>query len=218
MEDTSLNETVAGETVVVSDPEAARVLTDLTELRFLIPFLMKLTLSEAAQALGLKLNTMHYRVKRLMRLGLLKVVREEPRKGRAVKVYRATSANYFVPFETTSAEPLDMLFAQLRARMNALFNRNIARSYLEVEGIGLRVRAQGHNLGVEFDTLDGGYLARDTAALDLPAALTNERVMRLEFSRAKALQRELEALLERYEDDGEAGQDYLLILGLDAAS
>ena len=214
MEDTSLNKP-ANKTVLVTDPEAASVLTDFAELRFLLPFIFEeLSLTEAARTLGLKLNTLHYRVKRLMDLGLLEVAREEPRKGRAVKLYRATSVNYFVPFEATSSETLETLFAQFRAKMNALFHHNVARSYLEVDGIGLRLKAQGRKLHAEFDTPDGSFLARNMGEPDFPAIFANDGVLRLERSRAKALQRELEALLKTYSSDEQTGQHYLLILGL----
>ena len=214
MEDISLNK-VVDETVVVTNPEAAKVLTDLTELRSLLPFIFKeMALTEAAEVLGLKLNTAHYRVKRLMALGLLEIAREEPRKGRAIKIYRATSSNYFIPFGATSAETVETLFTQLRAKTSALFHHNVARSYLEVDDIGLRLRARGKKLSVEFDTPDGSFLARDDNAPDFPAVFTSDNVIHLEFSRAKALQRDLEALLRKYSSDEGSGQDYLLVLGL----
>ena len=210
MEDTFLNETRW-----VTDPQAARILTDLGELRSLLPFFFKeITLTEAASALGLKLNTMHYRARRLIDLGLLEIAREEPRKGQAVKVYRATSSEYFVPFEATSAETVEKLFTQLRAKTGELFEQNVARSFLEIEDIGLRVSAHGKKLNVDFDTPDGSFLARDTETPDLPALFTIDSIIRLEFSRAKELQRELEALLDKYNVEKQTGQDYLLILGL----
>ena len=210
MEDAFLNETHW-----VTDPEAAQILTDLGELRSLLPFFFKeITLTEAASALGLKLNTMHYRAQRFIDLGLLEVIREEPRKGRAVKVYRATSSEYFVPFEATSAETVEKLFTQLRAKISELFEQNVARSLLEVEDIGLRIKAQGKKLSVDFDTPDGSFALRDTETLDLPAVFTSDNIIRLDFSRAKELQKELVALLKKYTDEEPTGQDYLLVLGL----
>ena len=50
--------------------------------------------------MGCSLNTMLYRIKTLLlRAGLLEVVREEPRKGRAVKIYRSVHDAYFIPFQ-----------------------------------------------------------------------------------------------------------------------
>jgi len=47
-----------------------------------------LTVSQAAEETGSTLNSTYARVQRYLRLGLLKVVREVQRGGRAVKVYR----------------------------------------------------------------------------------------------------------------------------------
>lgn len=57
MEPNPLNE----DWLQITDPEAARVLVDPEERRFLVPFIRgELSLSQAAQAPGLKLNTMHF--------------------------------------------------------------------------------------------------------------------------------------------------------------
>ena len=206
MEETSLNKTV-----VITNAETAQALADLSELRSLLPFFFnELTLSEAAEVLGLKLNTMHYRAKRLVSLGLSEVASEEPRKGRAMKRYRATSSDYFVPFEATAAGTLETLFAQLRAETNALYNRNATHTLLEIDGVGLRVSAkENHNVSAAFDTVDGSLLAKDALEAREPAVIISNMVLRLEYDRAKSLQRDLQALLETYNKREQTGQEYV---------
>ena len=206
MEETSLNKTV-----VITNAETAQALADLSELRSLLPFFFnELTLSEAAEVLGLKLNTMHYRAKRLMSLGLSEVASEEPRKGRAMKRYRATSSDYFVPFEATAAGTLETLFAQLRAETNALYNRNATHTLLEIDGVGLRVSAkENHKVSAAFDTVDGSLLAKDALEAREPAVIISNMVLRLEYDRAKSLQRDLQALLETYNKREQTGQEYV---------
>lgn len=68
------------------------------------------SVSAAAQLLGCSLQTMHYRVKQLMKAGLLRVAREEQRAGRAVKYYRAVSDAFFVPDVLTEHADLEERF------------------------------------------------------------------------------------------------------------
>lgn len=81
----------------------AAILDDQTLARFFYPFVGKeKTVSQAAAEIGCKLNAMHYRVRTFVEAGLLRVVREEKRAGRPVKVYRAVADAFFVPFRLTS--------------------------------------------------------------------------------------------------------------------
>ena len=59
-------------------------------------------MSEAANDLGVPLNTLHYRVKKMLDLGLLEVASEETVGGHATKRYRTTSKEFVVPFAATS--------------------------------------------------------------------------------------------------------------------
>lgn len=205
------------ESLEVRDPKAAQVLTDLSRLRFLIPFITsELTLSEAAERLGLKLNTMHYHVRRLIALGLLEIVREEPRRGRAIKIYRATSPDYFVPFEATSTETLEELVAGLQRRTDDIFRKNLVRTYLEeVEGVGIRVqRSSEGKVVIQVDTPARRLSAQpEPERMTEPAVEMRDTTLKLEFEEAKALQRDLDALLEKYNGQPH-GQSYLLRIGL----
>jgi hypothetical protein len=93
---------------VVSDPGQAQFLTDPSKKAFFVPFLaQERRVSEAADELGCALPTMLYRVRRMLEYGLLDVVREEPRAGRPVKVYRSRHDAYFVPFTATPYDTLE---------------------------------------------------------------------------------------------------------------
>jgi hypothetical protein len=81
----------------------AAVLDERDVARFFHPFLgRERTVSQAAAEVGCKLNAMHYRVKTFLEAGLLRVVREQKRAGRPVKVYRSVADAFFVPFQLTS--------------------------------------------------------------------------------------------------------------------
>ena len=106
----------------VQSEEQAQLLSDPGGSRFLHPFIgRENTVAAAAQTLGCSLQTMHYRVKQLLAVGLLEVVRVQKRAGRAVKHYRAVSDAFFVPDDLTHYADLEERFlADLRPTLAAI--------------------------------------------------------------------------------------------------
>lgn len=89
---------------VVSDQTQARFLTDPAKKRFFLPFLGR---ERRIAEVGCSTNRMLYQVRTLLGCGLLQVLREEPRAGRAVRVYRSIHDAYFVPFAATPYDTLE---------------------------------------------------------------------------------------------------------------
>jgi len=93
---------------VVSDQAQARFLTDPAKKTFFVPYLAReRRIGEAAAEVGCSVNRMLHQVRTLLGCGLLRVLREEPRAGRAVKVYRSVHDAYFVPFQATPYDTLE---------------------------------------------------------------------------------------------------------------
>ncbi len=91
----------------VVDPAQAVIVGDPIRSRFLRPFLgRERTVTEAATEVGCTPNTMLYRVRRMLDVGLLRVVASRSRPGRSIKLYRSSHDGYFVPNE---AMPYDDL-------------------------------------------------------------------------------------------------------------
>ena len=92
----------------VTDPKAAAFLTDPKTGHYLKPFLgtSGVSVSEAAKQLGVPATRFYHHVARMEKLGLLEVSGTLPRRGRALKLYRAIAKRFFVPFSHTSAEDL----------------------------------------------------------------------------------------------------------------
>ena len=109
--------------------EAAEALADPKTQRFMEPFMAReRSVSQAAHELGIATNSLLYRVKKLTALDLLRVVRVEARAGRPIKIYRASSDSFFVPFVLTRAETLEALFLKLDDYMQGLFYKNAVRA------------------------------------------------------------------------------------------
>ena len=201
--------------LTVQNAEAAAVLTNPHMLRHLEPFLSRdITVKEAAEQTGEKANTVLSRVRRLLKLDLLEVVREKPRQGRAVKVYRSTADVFFIPFEATSAESLEAALAERDAYWQDLLRRNVVRARLEkVETYGTRIyRDARGRLQVQMAVTPEQNTT--TLAPNDPAVLSAWRdAVYLNFEDAKALQREMFDLLKRYQQKRGA-QRYIVRLGL----
>lgn len=86
----------------VRTEEQARLLSDPATVRFLEPFLgRERSASQAAEELGVAIDTLLYRVRKFLAAGLLRIVREEPRAGRPIKIYSTVAEGFYVPFELT---------------------------------------------------------------------------------------------------------------------
>jgi len=200
---------------VISDPDAASVLTNPHTLRQLETFLARaLSVSEAARETGEKPNTVLSRVRRFLKLGLLEVAEELPRKGRAVKLYRTVAEGFFVPYEVTSAESLEAAMAERDGYWEALLRRNVVRARSEDVGSwGTRIYrdARGRLQVQAAVTPDENYIMLSP---ERPAVLSAWRdAVYLDFEDAKALQREMFFLLKRYQQKRGA-QRYILHLGM----
>lgn len=201
--------------LAVHHPDAADLLIDPRSLRQLEPFLGRdCTVTQAARETGTKPNTVLSRVRRLVSLGLLKVVREEPRGGRAVKVYRSSADVFFVPYEATTADSLESALAERDAYWQALLRRNVVRARREAVGTwGTRIYRDARGR-LQVQTAVDPFQNFTTLHPGGPAVLSAWRdSLFLDFDDAKALQQEMFALLKRY-GQKRGSQRYIIHLGL----
>lgn len=105
----------------VDDPVAGRLLSDPESLSFLEPFLAReSSISAAAEALDRPLDAVRYRVKRFLAAGLVEVVREVPRAGRAIRIYRSVADGFVLPFHVTP-------YADLEERLRASLGSDVEK-------------------------------------------------------------------------------------------
>ncbi|MBW7915617.1 MAG: ArsR family transcriptional regulator [Trueperaceae bacterium] len=202
-------------TLIVTDERAADALTNPTSLRHLAPFLGRVSsVSAAARESGEKPNTTLRRVHRFASLGLVEVAATEPRAGRPIKLYRSTADVFFVPFEVTHSESLEAALAERDHYWERMLRRNVVRGRREALGEwGTRFyRDRKGRLQVQTAvTPDANATTLDPGA---PATLSLWRdQLQLDFADAKELQREMFALVQRYQRKSGA-QRYLVRMGL----
>lgn len=208
----------------VVNPKAAELLTDWRQRRFLEPFIPGPTsMSEAAAKLGVRLNAMHYRVGQLLDLGLLEVVDSVKRKGRAVKLYGPTAKEFFVPFAATPHTTVEDMIRRLSA-LDEFLTHAVATLTAQDENWSILVSQNSIDeeprLLVKIAPLDHkGVPAprprRTLLSSSTPAVWSGEVLVKLDMETAKALQRELANLTERFEQrQSVAGQPYYVVLGM----
>lgn len=203
----------------VTNPRAATLLVDPARRRFLDPFLDRdCTVAQAARELGEDKNAVLYRVRQMKRLGLVHVVREEPRRGRSVKVYRSVAARLFVPYAATpAADLLEVLLTERAATERVLQTASlrVMRAAHGDEHWGMLLYRSGEGV-YAYDAVNA---RRPWHALDEdgPAVLDYTLCTRpLSRERAKALQRALHDVLVAHTGgpDEPGGTRYLIRVAL----
>ena len=202
---------------IVQNEKAAQLLVDLEQVNLVLPFMgRERRIGEVAEALGMAVDAMTYRVKRFMKLGILEETRKEPRKGRAISYYRAAPA-FFVPLKVIPNRTTEDLLMEADAAMRKQVVESMTRALYEAVSFqdwGMLVQADPNGkaqLGLVPPSHDWGF--EKLLSPDAPALLSSWLPLRLEFEDAKALQQELFGLIEAYAQK-QGPNAYLLGLAL----
>lgn len=192
---------------VLESPPAATFLTMPTSSRYLAPLLgRERTASDLSTELGVSLGAVGYRLRQMLRLGLVERTRFEARQGRAIAHYRATAMRFFAPLALT---PIDSL--------RDLFRHGLADIYQDVEASieeGWLTVGRSHNWGtLLYRRGPDGPVNRDFVPLTLtrgasfweaalapgaPAVWSQHAALDLPDDLAKELQHELATIVDRY--------------------
>ncbi len=204
--------------VRIENLEAAKLLTNPNQLKFLWAFFQgELSVTQAATLHEISPIAMYRRIKRFEVLGLLRVSRLETRAGRAIKHYRTTAEGFFIPFIHTPFETPEGFALQMDDfyRIRLIEGLWRARGNLSEMGICVGIDAQGRvrstpsrNRGERICAIE----RLDSLSAHDPATWSEWAVMWLEFEQAKAFQRELGELVQRYYrvQHPKKGQCYLI--------
>jgi DNA-binding transcriptional ArsR family regulator len=177
--------------MIVSDPKAAQALSRPMSQRVLMALIEReRSLTEISVATGASMSLCHHHVGRLVELKLVEIAHVERRAGAPIKRYRPVAPSFFVPAELLDRLPGDTLTTDLRAALE-------------------RSRA-GALAGVLY-TKDG---ASPRARLVLDQATTPWLELWLELrlsdADARALIKDLKALLDAYAKKPGDGKAYIV--------
>lgn len=163
--------------------------------------------SVLAEALGVTMNALHYRLRKLEGLELIRVKRVEKRPGRGVKVYEPTAFIWDIPFALTPAANLREF---TRLDMMGWVERNLDRMVPQLKDT--------LNLSFSFGKLNAqrAYLEYNFSSQDAFAdheALVIAQTLRLRRTRAEALRRQLQGVIAPFlHDQDRDGEDYTFSL------
>ena len=187
----------------VTDPRLAALLTDPQARRYYEPFVARsLSIKAAADEAHCTLDAMLYRVRVFVKAGLLRVVGEQRRKGRAIKLYRTAYDAYFVPHQVTPFATLEERFYKTTepfvrewARLSAVRLR--ARG---VEGVRLYRDRYGEFWAESAASVAslGGLDAQNLTDPTRPPAFDIMSTLSLDDAGARELQRALASLFEAW--------------------
>lgn len=116
--------------MTVTEPAAVKLLTQGRARWVLGEFLKgESSISSVARALRADIRVVHRDALALLGAGLLRVVRQEERAGRPVKVYSATASAFFVPFSATDAATVGELLGRRKEKYDELFDTASMRTF-----------------------------------------------------------------------------------------
>ena len=178
----------------ISDPDLARVFEDSPKRRILLSFVDEpRSVSAVAAMVQRPLAQVHYHVTSLEGLGLLKVQREQKRRGRPVKLYRTVASSFLLPLNLLSDGPFSRLARELRDSLNnELIQTDPDGVLFSVEGgeptiSWFRASGQGSNRADEY-----------------------WQVLQLDRASVRALAQDIEQLMKKYQSLSGSGEPYLL--------
>lgn len=213
----------------IVDPVLAELITDPQLRRYIATFLEReCSVGEAAKELEVSPQAMLYWTRKLVKLGLLKVVREERRRGKPIKYYRSVADGFFIPFVAIPSETLEALILKQEEYWQKLLARNLVRTgrdtFQELHNWGIclvRSEESGlfqdevHHLRVDVaaNPHDEHFLGDRLLEPEAPALWLSWSLFQLSFEDAKDFQRELAELVGRY-SHRRGAQRYLARLNL----
>ncbi|MFC6616661.1 ArsR family transcriptional regulator [Deinococcus radiophilus] len=198
----------------VQTPQVAAAVSQVEHLRRLRHFMTNpagMTVRQFAQAVGWPDVRAYRLVQRYEQLGLLRLVREQPRSGKPLRYYHCPYRQFFIPLALMSVQDyLDLSFAPYERAMRDQLAAAVSDGPLAVGGF-LASAEQEHAISLLPATREGqpwNPLQPDTSAVHFGLG-----PLYLSHTQAKALQLDLLELFERYGQlDGPARYMYQVML------
>lgn len=196
----------------VTTSQVADVFRSVWEFQLLLHFMVPggSTVAALAAANDLSVNAAYRKVQKLCQVGLLEVLREERRSGRAIKVYHCPHTSFFIPRGLISLEEqITETFEPYQELIRQKLIEASRQGPNPVEGLIFTVGEGG--LWLLPATADGERWRPDFPGT--PAHLHSSGPLYLDYVQARALERELYELFDRYREYRGANP-YLLHMAL----
>jgi hypothetical protein len=189
---------------------AATFLLEPKNLKLIDPFLQaELSVKEFSERTALTANAAFKIIRKLEALGMIRCSQEIVRRGKPIKMYRATAPAFFVPFAHIPAEHfIGEITRSNWDEMLRSLHRLFSEGRLIEEGYGA-ITARFSNGDLMLTPANAKGEVWDVTLEDSPAMVATWMRLQLSFSDAKALQRDLVRLFSSYQKH-DGGGEYLM--------
>lgn len=182
---------------VVQDKSIAMLFFEPKHMRFIAPFIgQERQLKDVSEELKSNISTTYRRVKKYCDLGIIDIVKEEKRNGKAIKIYRAVADYFYIPHNLSNGiEATGMVWQE---HWDRAFLDGFRHSY------GNCVDDWGQLIYRKDGVFTAKLAANPNRELDMlepnaPALFSRlHDTIYLNFSDAKALQKELNTVFDKY--------------------
>lgn len=184
--------------ITIQDPRAAAVFAQSQLRRILLQFsLQPRSIAEVGRDLNIQIKQLHQLVTKFLKLGLLVVVDERKRAGRAIRLYQTAAQRFFIPSAATPVQ----------------FSKGLAKELRE----SLARDAAGAVKGMVFSLDEDGRVSGEV--IEKPGAsfvpLDSWRILRLSAASVARLKSEMSNVLDRFQSEADTGgQVYLIHAGM----
>jgi predicted transcriptional regulator len=171
--------------------EAARFFIRPMSIRNLYPFMERdMSLSEAAEKLGISKSHMGYWLKKLLELDLIQKVRVEKRGKYNVPLYRATANSFTVPLSNVPASSYEDILHWFTRDFNETERHSIIHSATKTQGWHIRLSREDQKTRLQLLPASG--------QMEEAKILNKWGYLELNEKQAKTFRTELKEMLERY--------------------
>jgi hypothetical protein len=193
--------------IVLTTAAAATFVTLPASSRYFTPFLAReRSASQVARELGVDIGSVTYRIRQMLALDLIGLTRRTARAGRAIQYYRSSADAVFAPLDLTPIATVRELFQRSRVDSQNNLEASGERAWLRVGGNqrwGTHLYRDNPEGPPNRDFVPQGLTTSSAfwsavLASSGPAVWDQHAFVTLTRARAKELQHELAALVDRY--------------------
>jgi hypothetical protein len=197
----------------ITDSKVAGFFVDSRNLHILDAFVGEegKTLSCVAEMLRVEVGSLYYKAKKMEAYGILEVTKEEKRAGRAIKYYRLSAEEFFLPLELSPFESVEGYIRATFSSLHELVLKNAAlareREWEGQWGISLIENKRDHELDRR--------LQPDPPQPEVVRThYLGYRTLHLSSEQAKELAKRLELLAREYENVPAEGTPHIIYLAV----
>lgn len=216
-DEVEMQELDSSKPLIITNPKAAQILTDVRHYAFLEPFFgQEQTISEVAAKLEMRIDAIFYRVKRYCELGILRITRTDFRMGREINLYSAAPTGYFVPLTALPTSTLSEWISATNSYFESPIAAGVAQAVHDLVDqsatVGFNISEKGPGkISVQLGTPSTDILD-EFLAHSGPAVLNTSTSLYLDHGEAKLLQYALMELLQKHQT-ADGNQQYFVRIG-----